>query len=267
MLGAVPAAASAQIPAPLANERTEFANWLATASLSPYAILALQPVGSGISIGYEPSDIPLPLATRGTVREERGTISLTQSGTSLVLPRGRPVRLDKFTLVSSGAPGRAVIAAFGAVRNAQPPAYYPYVAALAFSVPLEPPERRGGFRTLGLDGIESDASEAGFVRVSIGRAEARLRVYRIGAAEDEEAELVVYFRDATNGKGSYPAGRFVTVEPERDGRVRIDFNRARNPFCAYSSVYPCPAPWPGNAVPVPIQAGEQYHVAGSGERR
>jgi uncharacterized protein (DUF1684 family) len=262
LLGWAAAPAAAQVPGALAEERADFATWLGTATLSPYAIIALQPVGNGISIGYEPSDIPLPIATRGLAREERGTITLTQGSTKLPLPRGRPVRLEQFTLLASGTPGRMVIAAYGSVRNPKPPIYYPYAASLSFLGPLEPPERRGRFRTLGLDGAESDASEAGFIRILIGGAALRLRVYRIGGADDDEAELVVFFRDATNGKGSYPAGRFVTLEAQRDGGFRIDFNRARNPFCAYSTVYPCPAPWPGNGVPVAIEAGEQYHTGG-----
>ncbi|MEO8139126.1 MAG: DUF1684 domain-containing protein [Gemmatimonadota bacterium] len=266
LLATVGTNVAAQLPSDLASERAEYAAWLESAPLSPYAILALQPVGTGISIGYEPSDIPLPIATRGIAREDRGAISLTQGSTTLSLPRGRPVRLEQFTLVASGGSGRAVIAAYGQVRNPKPPSYYPFTASLAFSVALQPPERRGTFRTLGLDGTESEASEVGFVLVPIGGATARLRVYRVGAADDDEAELVVYFRDATNGKGSYPAGRFLTLEPESAGHYRIDFNRARNPFCAYSSVYPCPAPWPGNTVSAPIEAGEQYHGAGKEKR-
>jgi hypothetical protein len=44
------------------------------------------------------------------------------------------------------------------------------------------------------------------------------------------------------------------------GRYRLDFNRARNPFCAYSSAYPCPAPWAGNTIPAPVMAGERYET-------
>ena len=266
LLATVVTGLAAQLPPDLASERGEYAAWLASAPLSPYAILALQPVGTGISIGHEPSDIPLPIATRGIAREDRGAITLTQGNTTLTLPRGRPVHLEQFSLVASGGPGRAVIAAYGQVRNPKPPSYYPFAAPLIFSAALEPPERRGTFRTLGPEGTESDATEAGFVRMTIAGATARLRVYRVGGADDDEAEFVVYFRDATNGKGSYPAGRFLTLEPLPAGHYRIDFNRARNPFCAYSSVYPCPAPWPGNGAPAPIEAGEQYRGAG-GEKR
>jgi uncharacterized protein (DUF1684 family) len=37
------------------------------------------------------------------------------------------------------------------------------------------------------------------------------------------------FRGATSGKASYGAGRYLDVEPGRDGRVQVDFNLAYNP--------------------------------------
>jgi uncharacterized protein (DUF1684 family) len=218
-------------------------------------------VGEGISIGAEPADIPLAIASRGIAREDRGSVTLTVNGGTVPLPRGRPVRLEKFTLVASGRAGRSIVAVFGPLRNPTPPSYYPHNASLSLISPLEPPERRGSFVILGLDGAETEAREAGFIRVTVAGAAARLRVYRVGTVDDEEAELIVFFRDATNARGSYPAGRFVPLLPEGSGRFRLDFNRARNPFCAYSSVYPCPAPWPGNLVAAPIEAGERYHAA------
>lgn len=262
LLAAAARSGAAQLPAPITEERADFARWLTSDPLSPYAAIALQPVGDGISIGYEPADIPLSSTGRGIAKEERGSVSLTWNGRNLPLPRGRPVRLEKYTLVASGRAGRSVVAVFGPIRNATPPSYFAYAGALSFAAQLEPPERRGSFVILGLDGSETEAREAGFLRVTVEGAAARLRVYRVGAADDEEAELIVFFRDATNGKGTYPAGRFVPLLPEGNGRYRLDFNRARNPFCAYSSVYPCPAPWPGNLIPAPIEAGERYHAAG-----
>jgi hypothetical protein len=86
----------------------------------------------------------------------------------------------------------------------------------------------------------------------------RLRVRRIPTGIEEESELEVYFRDGTNGQGSYPAGRFLSLVPAGEGRYRLDFNRARNPFCAYSSAFPCPAPWRGNSIPAKVEAGERY---------
>jgi hypothetical protein len=250
-----------QAPPGLEQERRDFARWLESAPLSPYGLLALQPVGLGISIGYEPSDIPLPITTRGIAGEANGVVTLDLGASRLVLPRGQAVPLERFQLVASGAPGRTVIAAYGAARRHQPPTYFPYAASLSVGVTLEPPERRGWFRILGLDGVETEATEAGFVRVVLSGKTTRLRVYRIGAPEDEDAGLLIFARDGTSGHGSYPAGRFVELVPEGGQRFRLDFNRARNPFCAYSSAYPCPAPWPGNVLPARVEAGEQYPEA------
>jgi uncharacterized protein (DUF1684 family) len=112
------------------------------------------------------------------------------------------------------------------------------------------------------EGTEVEATEAGTVSPVIGGKLAPLRVFRIPAPGGEESELEIYFRDGTNGRGSYPSGRFVSLIPTDDGRYRLDFNRARNPFCAYSTVYPCPAPWRGNTIASPVEAGEKY--AGGG---
>jgi hypothetical protein len=250
---------NAQQESDLLRERRDYATWLATSTLSPYALLLMQPVGAGISIGAEPADIPLPGIGRGMAKEERGVVTFQRDSSRLVLPRGRPVTVGKFTLIASGSAGRGVVAAFGAVRRAEAPTWYPAAPALDLRVMLEPGTRRDGFRILGPDGSETEASEAGLVEVTLSGTSTRLRVYRIPGDEADEAELLIYFRDATSGKGTYPAGRFVTLHPLGTNRYRLDFNRARNPFCAYSSGFPCPAPWPGNTLPVAIEAGEQYH--------
>ena len=127
---------------------------------------------------------------------------------------------------------------------------------------LAPPEKRGTVKVLAVDGIETEASEAGTVTVRIGGVPTRLVVRRIPTTGTEESELEIYFRDATNSEGTYPAGRFVALLPEPEGRYRLDFNRARNPFCAYSTAYPCPAPWRGNAIAAPVRAGERYSGGG-----
>ena len=127
-----------------------------------------------------------------------------------------------------------------------------------FVGPLHPPEHPGTVRVLGLDGVEVEAAEAGSVVVPIGGRANATPCAPPADGRGEESELEIFFRDATNGKGTYPAGRFVSLIPMGAGRYRLDFNRARNPFCAYSSAYACPAPWPGNSIAAPVTAGERY---------
>ena len=126
------------------------------------------------------------------------------------------------------------------------------------------PAKRERRRVLTLDGIEVEAETAGYIKIPLGPAGTRLLVMRMPVPGTEETELQVYFRDQTNDRGTYPAGRFVELTEAAGGGYSINFNRSRNPFCAYSSVYPCPVPWSGNAIPTPVEAGEKYLPTKSG---
>lgn len=253
-------------PAPaqseLASERAEYLRWLTTSPTSPLAALAQQPIGSGLRLGPADADLPLEGTPELRVETRPGGVRLTGPSGTRILPRAVPVRVGRFTLTADGPSGREVLTIFGPTRSDKRPSYYEPSAEYVFVGPLIPPARHGTTRVLGLDGIEVDAAEAGSVLVPVGGRPVRLLVRRLPLAGGEESELEIFFRDETNGQGTYPAGRFVALTPAGSGRYRLDFNRARNPFCAYSSAYPCPAPWRGNVVPAAVTAGERYHGGG-----
>ena len=69
--------------------------------------------------------------------------------------------------------------------------------------------------------------------------------------------LFVPFVDATSGKDTYPAGRYLDIPPTTTGLYEIDFNKAYNPYCAYNATYECPYPPPSNRLKVEIRAGEK----------
>ena len=64
------------------------------------------------------------------------------------------------------------------------------------------------------------------------------------------------FRDATSGKSTYGAARFLYADAPRDGKVILDFNKAYNPPCAFTPYATCPLPPRENRLDVPIEAGE-----------
>lgn len=70
-------------------------------------------------------------------------------------------------------------------------------------------------------------------------------------------ELFFIFRDATAGKETYPAGRFLYSDMPKDGQVLLDFNKAYSPPCAFTTFATCPLPPPQNRLDVRIEAGEK----------
>lgn len=256
------APAGAQIPPAVERERADYAEWLRSAPNSPQAAVAQQVVGDGVQLGPSNAEIPLEGIAAHAVREQHGALRLEGPDGARPMPRHRPVPLGDYTLVASGVRGRTVLTVFRASPDTKVPEFFRYDPALVFEGPLAPPAERRRVRVLSVDGVEVEATEAGTVAVPIGGATTRLRVLRIPYPGTDESELEIFFRDATNGRTTYPAGRFVSLEPLPSGRYRLDFNRARNPFCAYNSVYPCPAPWRGNTIAAPVEAGERY--AGGG---
>lgn len=87
--------------------------------------------------------------------------------------------------------------------------------------------------------------------------------YQLDALNEEE-QLFILFGDATSGKETYPAGRFLYAnQPDADGNTIIDFNKAFNPPCAFTKYATCPLPPKQNILPIAITAGEKnYHVSG-----
>jgi uncharacterized protein len=85
----------------------------------------------------------------------------------------------------------------------------------------------------------------------------RLEAFRMVPAHPDYDELFVPFRDATTGKETYGAGRYLDV-PRIEGQDYVlDFNYAYNPLCAYSPRYNCPYPPPQNHLKVAVEAGEK----------
>lgn len=75
------------------------------------------------------------------------------------------------------------------------------------------------------------------------------------AVGDDEVFFV--FRDRTSGRETYGAGRFLKAAPAVGGKIRLDFNRAYNPPCAFTPFATCPLPPPENWLPFAVAAGEK----------
>ncbi len=74
--------------------------------------------------------------------------------------------------------------------------------------------------------------------------------------DDAPETLFVPFRDATSGHDTYGAGRYLDA-PLVGEQVTLDFNRAYQPYCAYSDAWTCPLPPAENWLRGKVEAGEK----------
>ena len=134
--------------------------------------------------------------------------------------------------------------------------YFPPAADLVFTVTPEPAD--GTQVVVGTsDGDTRLYRRALLARVTIAGTPVNLTLY---TTPGHGHGYFLPFRDATSGRESYGAGRYLDLEPNDDGSITIDFNYSYNPSCAYDDAYSCPLPPQENWLDVPVRAGEQaYH--------
>ncbi len=72
-----------------------------------------------------------------------------------------------------------------------------------------------------------------------------------------DTELFVMFTDATSGRESYGAGRYLYVPKPTNDHVWLDFNQAYNPPCTFTEFATCPLPPRQNRLQLAVRAGEK----------
>lgn len=85
------------------------------------------------------------------------------------------------------------------------------------------------------------------------------KAWRLDAIDEGGDSLFVIFADATNGRDTYGAGRFVYVPKPQGGTTTIDFNKAYNPPCAFTPYATCPLPPKQNRLGLRVTAGEKRY--------
>jgi uncharacterized protein (DUF1684 family) len=156
--------------------------------------------------------------------------------------------------------------------KASPSSPIPREARAAFSgLPYFPVDETLRFEDLTLEPYAGDAPAAFEIPTSDGQLRPahrggtfsferegeprRLTAYVLD--EGGSDSLFVPFLDATSGKESYGAGRYLDLEAEPDGTYALDFNLAYHPYCVYAPTYSCPLTPAENRLPDRIEAGER----------
>ncbi len=84
----------------------------------------------------------------------------------------------------------------------------------------------------------------------------------------QSSYLFLPILDRTTGESTYESGRYIDVKKQdiKDGKLIVDFNKAYNPYCAYSSGYRCPQPPKANYLDIDIAAGEKKYTGPKNQR-
>ena len=135
-----------------------------------------------------------------------------------------------------------------------------YVLACTFTptpdaVPFEMPTYNGSTKTY---------AQYGIARFTLNGQEYQLSIYRMsGRTLPQYRDLLfVPFKDLSNGASTYGGGRYLDLRVQDivDNTLMLDFNKAYNPYCAYSHGYSCPIPPDENHLQVSILAGEKTYL-------
>jgi uncharacterized protein len=141
---------------------------------------------------------------------------------------------------------------------APPPEYAPdprWRVAARF----DPYQRSREFRVADVTGAEQRETVPGELAFRIAGRQLRLQAFVTpGNSRFGDSRLLwLMFRDSTNQRETYGAGRYLWVPvPDSTGWTTIDFTRAISPPCAYTAYATCPLPPRENTLAVQITAGE-----------
>lgn len=132
--------------------------------------------------------------------------------------------------------------------------YYSEDPALRFEVTLEEASLDLAPIEVGTGTDEAKSFHpAGWVEVTISDEPVRFVVFR----EHGRGRYFLPFRDATAGRETHGAGRYVDPQETPSGKLIIDFNYAYNPYCAYGDHFVCVIPPFQNRTTAAIRAGEK----------
>jgi hypothetical protein len=107
--------------------------------------------------------------------------------------------------------------------------------------------------------------EFGKLTFQLHGAQYTLHVYQsmdLLKTEQYKNYLFLPFKDLTNYVSTYGGGRYIDLKLEdiKNGKVLLDFNRAYNPYCAYSDGFSCPIPPDENRLLIEVPVGEKVFV-------
>jgi uncharacterized protein (DUF1684 family) len=144
--------------------------------------------------------------------------------------------------------------------------FFPYNDKYAVVAQVNILEGQKTFELLTSSGKKKEAKKYALLAFELDGKPMQLYAYQLLALlknDSTSQHLFVPFTDDSNIEHSYGGGRYidVSINDINEGTLQLDFNKAYNPYCAFTTGYNCPIPPVENSLPHVIEAGERYDAA------
>ncbi|MGH2646643.1 MAG: DUF1684 domain-containing protein [Ginsengibacter sp.] len=142
--------------------------------------------------------------------------------------------------------------------------FYPVDESYRVTATFKKKDDAKGFDMITASGKKQLYFRYGLLTFKLHNSLVHLYIYQSASLMKQEKYkdyLFVPFGDATSGFDSYGGGRYLdfTISDIKNNRLVIDFNKAYNPYCAYTAGYNCPIPPKENLLTIPIRGGEENY--------
>jgi uncharacterized protein (DUF1684 family) len=151
----------------------------------------------------------------------------------------------------------------------QPLKYYDGTGEFIFKSKLYKNDTQDTISIFGTRGEERKAIVEGYVLLNYEGKDYRLNIYKSFGPKGQ-IYYSIWYTDQTSGKETYHVGRYLDFELKKDPEFvyEVDFNRAYNPYCAYSDLFTCPIPTKDDYLDFEIKAGEKnFHTELNTEKK
>jgi len=142
--------------------------------------------------------------------------------------------------------------------------FFPFSQQFIITATVEVLTNQPTFNMTTSSGKTKEAWKYVRLRFTMGGKTYQLYGYRLAQLKDSKEyadHFFVPFKDLTTNKTTYASGRYLdfTAADIKDGKLVIDFNKAYNPYCAFTEGYNCPIPPKENTLQLAVTAGEKKY--------
>ena len=132
--------------------------------------------------------------------------------------------------------------------------YFPYSASWSLLFDLKRASKMGKIALQMTDGGLDSLIQFGEISANIQGKLVTLVVY-----QHDSGDFFIPFKDKTAPTETYGGGRYLELPLTnlKENQLRVDFNQAFFPYCAYNSTFACPIPPKENNLMIRVEAGER----------